>query len=98
MSNKNFSCGALFSGIGGFCKGFEKAGFQTKWATDFDKEVAQTYEKTSSNQFYKADLNELNFNDLEKVDVIHAGFPCQSFSQAGNRKDLMTQEVSFLMS
>ena len=41
MSNKNFSCGALFSGIGGF-KGFEKVGFQTKWATDFDKEVAQT--------------------------------------------------------
>ena len=87
MNDKKYSCGALFSGIGGFCKGFEQAGFQTKWATDFDDQVALTYEKNFPKiNFIKTDLNELNFNDLEKVDVIHAGFPCQSFSQAGNRK------------
>ena len=77
---------ALFAGIGGFCKGFEQAGFETKWATDFDTEVAQTYRHNfPDTQFIEEDLVNLDLNDLEKVDVIHAGFPCQSFSQAGNR-------------
>ena len=87
MSDKKYSCGALFSGIGGFCKGFELAGFQTKWATDFDQEVAQTYAHNfPETKFIKADLANLDLNKLDKVDIIHAGFPCQSFSQAGNRK------------
>ena len=86
MSKKKYSCGALFAGIGGFCKGFEQAGFETKWATDFDTEVAQTYRHNfPDTQFIEEDLVNLDLNDLEKVDVIHAGFPCQSFSQAGNR-------------
>ena len=43
MSEKGYSCGALFAGIGGFCAGFEAAGYKTKWATDFDSQVSATY-------------------------------------------------------
>ena len=53
MSKKKYSCGALFAGIGGFCKGFEQAGFETKWATDFDTEVAQTYRHNFRHSVYR---------------------------------------------
>lgn len=87
MSKKGYSCGALFAGIGGFCAGFEAAGYKTKWATDFDAQVSRTYsENFPKTKFLEKDINDIDFNTLEKVDVLHAGFPCQSFSQAGNRK------------
>jgi hypothetical protein len=34
---KTITCGGLFAGIGGFCLGFEKAGFKTLWGTDLSK-------------------------------------------------------------
>lgn len=86
MIKNTYTAGALFAGIGGFCFGFEKQGFKTAWANDFDNQVAKTYEHNfPDTKFIHQDICELDFNNLEPVDVLHAGFPCQSFSQAGNR-------------
>ena len=82
----NFTCGGLFVGIGGFCFGFEKAGFSTNWASDLDERVGMTYKQNfKATDFIQEDIAVLNLNDLPAVDVLHAGFPCQSFSAAGNR-------------
>ena len=79
--------GGLFCGIGGLCQGFEKAGFENLWGTDFDDEVAKTYRFNYPNSdFIHADIKMLDFESLPVVDVMHGGFPCQSFSQAGDRK------------
>jgi DNA (cytosine-5)-methyltransferase 1 len=86
--------GALFAGIGGFCLGFEKAGVRTAWAVENDVAAVATYtanikgprivEKDSA----PADIRGVGVtaSNLEPVDVLHAGFPCQSFSQAGARR------------
>ncbi|NJO33084.1 MAG: DNA (cytosine-5-)-methyltransferase [Rhodospirillales bacterium] len=86
---RTLRCGALFAGIGGFCLGFEDAGFETAWAIELDGHAAATYRKNLP----KVRLLNKNAKDcsvagdaLEPVDVLHAGFPCQSFSQAGERK------------
>ena len=86
---RSLTCGSLFSGIGGFCYGFEDAGFNTLWALDSDDDAVATY----SLNFQHVDVvheNLIEFNRskrrLPPVDVMHAGFPCQSFSQAGGRK------------
>ncbi len=85
----DLTCGALFAGIGGFCFGMEKAGFKTLWATDIDAEATETYSKNFKHvEVINDDIIEMNRRSirLQPVDVVHAGFPCQSFSAAGNRK------------
>ena len=83
----NYTCGSLFSGIGGFCFGFAEAKIQTVWATDFDEQVAKTYRHNfPKTNFLHESIENLDLSDFEAVDVVHAGFPCQSFSQAGDRK------------
>ena len=49
--------------------------------------MAETYiHNYPRTNFQTCDIAELDFDSLPAVDVLHAGFPCQSFSAAGNRK------------
>jgi DNA (cytosine-5)-methyltransferase 1 len=88
----SLTCGALFAGIGGFCYGFERQGFKTVWASEIDERAASTYKHNFEHvDVFSGDSGDIRalsaeISQLPPVDVLHAGFPCQSFSVAGNRK------------
>lgn len=84
----------LFSGAGGLSQGFKQAGYNILMGIDFDDSALKTYQHNLKNSIaLKADLFdeeasikaiEENLN-VENIDVIIAGPPCQGFSLTGSR-------------
>ena len=78
--------GGLFSGVGGIELGFEKAGYEIAWANEIDPRACITYRHNHKHKLYEKDIHLLRGSDLESVDILTGGFPCQAFSVAGYRK------------
>ena len=76
---------SLFSGCGGMDVGFERAGFKRVWANDFDKD-AQAIFRLNLGEIDGRDIREVPVENIPDCDILTAGFPCQPFSNAGNRK------------
>ncbi|GHT52152.1 site-specific DNA-methyltransferase [Bacteroidia bacterium] len=75
---------SLFTGAGGLDIGFEKAGFSTIWANEFDKNIWETFEYNFPNtQLDKRSITEVNPAEIPDSDGIIGGPPCQSWSEAG---------------
>ena len=75
---------SLFSGAGGLDKGFEKAGFRTIWANEYDKDIWKTIEKKFSNIVLdRRSIRNVPSSEIPDCDGIIGGPPCQSWSEAG---------------
>ena len=78
----------MFAGIGGFRSGLEAiGGFECIGHCEIDKNANQAYNAIyePKGELYFEDARTINPNDLPDIDLICAGFPCQSFSVAGKR-------------
>ena len=81
--------GCLFSGMGGLASGFTSTGFAIEWASDVNAAASATFRhRFPKVRFIEKDVRDLSVESdgLKPVDVLAGGFPCQSFSQAGDRK------------
>ena len=78
----------MFAGIGGFRSGLEAiGGFKCVGYCEIDKYAKQAYEAIydTGGEMYFADARKIKAEDLPEIDLICGGFPCQSFSIAGER-------------
>jgi len=82
------NCLSLFSGIGGFDLGFERAGIQTVAMCEADSIARNILHKHWPNVPVIEDVSDLDGKEYRTVDIISGGFPCQDISVAGNRKGL----------
>ncbi|NLE26648.1 MAG: DNA cytosine methyltransferase [Clostridiaceae bacterium] len=80
--------GSLFTGVGGFDLGFERAGMKCEWQVEFDKNCQNILRKHWSETELFDDVRTVGKHNLKPVDVICGGFPCQDVSIAGKRKGL----------
>lgn len=75
---------SLFSGAGGLDLGFEKAGFKTIWANEFDPKIWDTFETNFPNTILdKRSIVDIDATEIPDADGIIGGPPCQSWSEAG---------------
>jgi DNA (cytosine-5)-methyltransferase 1 len=75
--------GSLFSGIGGFELGFERAGMRVSWQVEQDAYCRAVLAHHFPDAARYEDVREVGIDNLAPVDLICGGFPCQDLSSAG---------------
>lgn len=86
--NKKTKFVDLFAGIGGFHLSFKELGAKCVFACENNNQARMTYQSNfdmPEDNFHK-DIRTLDTDTMPDFDVLCAGFPCQAFSTAGNRK------------
>lgn len=80
--------GSLFSGIGGFDLGLERHGIETMWQCELDPKATAVLEHHWPDTTRYSDVTDMHGGQVEPVDVITFGSPCQDLSVAGQRAGL----------
>lgn len=78
--------GSLFSGIGGFDLGLERAGYEIAWQVENNDYCRRILKKHWPHVPCHYDITTIDWRFIQPVDLVCGGFPCQPFSQAGKRK------------
>lgn len=93
---KNLTAISLFAGVGGIDLGFKRAGVETIWANDFDKNACITYKENFENKIVEGKIEDVKVEDIPDADLVLFGFPCTSFSIAGYRKGFDDENTGHL--
>ena len=88
----------LFSGIGGFSLGFQRAGylFTEHYFSEIDKHAIANYKYNFPNAKHIGDITTIHGGDFTDIDIITFGSPCQNFSTAGRREGLKGAKSSLI--
>lgn len=88
MENNNLTLGSLFDGSGGFPLGGLISGITPVWASEIEPFPIRVTTKRLPQVKHHGDISKMNGADLEPVDIITFGSPCQDMSIAGKRDGL----------
>jgi DNA (cytosine-5)-methyltransferase 1 len=89
QGTRPLTAGCLFAAVGGFAKALENKGVKVKWANEKDRFAAETFRLNFPKiPYILKPIEELTVagDSLCPVDILTAGFPCQPFSVAGEKR------------
>lgn len=88
MQKNNLTLGSLFDGSGGFPLGGLISGITPLWASEVEPFPIRVTTKRLPQMEHLGDISKINGGDIEPVDIISFGSPCQDMSVAGKRDGL----------
>src|SRR5574344_941954 len=88
QNSKAMTLGSLFDGSGGFPLGGVLAGITPIWASEIEPFPIRVTTARFPNIKHYGDISTLDGSELEPVDIISFGSPCQNLSVAGKREGL----------
>lgn len=80
--------GSLFDGIAGFPLAAAGAGIKTVWTSEIEPNCIEIAARHFPEAKQLGDIKQLNGADIDPVDIISFGSPCQNLSTAGNQRGL----------
>ena len=80
--------GSLFDGLGGWPLAAVKLGITPVWCSEIEKFPQEVTQKHFPEMKQLGDITQINGEEIEPVDIITLGSPCQDLSIAGKRKGL----------
>jgi DNA (cytosine-5)-methyltransferase 1 len=78
--------GELFAGIGGMSLGLERAGWEPAWFAENDAYCSRVLAKHWPDIPNLGDVTAVDWSEVEHVELVCGGFPCQPVSRAGLRR------------
>ena len=88
MEQNKLTLGSLFDGSGGFPLGGLISGITPVWASEIEPFPIRVTTKRLPFIKHYGDVSKMNGADIEPVDIITFGSPCQDMSIAGRREGL----------
>lgn len=96
VQSEKFKFIDLFAGIGGMRLGFEGAGGQCVFTSEWDRYAQKTY-LGNHGEIPEGDITKIEAGSIPDHDILVAGFPCQPFSIAGvSKKNSLGRAHGFL--
>ena len=87
-NDRNLTLGSLFDGAGTIPFAAKLCGIETKWSSEIEKFPLEVTAKRFPNVKQLGDITKINGAEIEPVDIIVGGSPCQDLSIAGQRAGL----------
>lgn len=88
----NYTLGSLFDGSGGFPLAGALCGITPLWASEVEPYPIAVTRSRFPKMKHLGDISKINGADIEAVDIITFGSPCQDLSIAGKRAGLKHEE------
>ena len=88
MNKKPMTLGSLFDGSGGFPLGGLISGITPLWASEVEPFPIRVTSKRIPQMKHLGDISTINGAEIDPVDIITFGSPCQDMSVAGKRSGL----------
>jgi len=82
----------LFAGLGGIRIPFEEYGGVCVFSSEWDKFAQISYEANHGER-PNGDITQISPSEIPNFDLLLGGFPCQPFSNAGQKKDSRMREA-----
>lgn len=86
--NPKLTLGSLFDGSGGFPLAAIKTGIKPLWASEVEPFPIRVTQKNLPQVKHLGDIKDIDGSEIEPVDIISFGSPCQDLSIAGKRAGL----------